>query len=430
LVAAVGPARVLPEPARADALLPCGAGEAAFDATAPLTLPALWELALANNPSLREAAADVEAARGRSVQAALYPNPRLSYDQDTIGARIAPQGNIVLQVSQEIVTAGKRRLDMAVAARGTDAATLALLDRKYDVLTRVRRAYYDFAGWVAAVQASEEVVAALEQGLAITRRLVEELKTRPPTDLLRTEALLEEARISLARARAGRDGAWRQLATEVGVRELPVPATPVNLPAGVPQWNARAVEGRVLTANAALKEAEILVDRARQALARARAQAVPNVTVGAGYSLENVDQTAGALVTVEAPLPLWDRNQGNIRTAAAQLAKAQATVGTTANRLRRDTAAAFATYEASRRQAERLSAGVLPRLEFSLEQLRKGYQAGVPQVTFADVLQAEQAMLSARLTLAGARRTLWLAVADLQGLMQLDLGEELCASVP
>src|SRR5205823_5779290 len=50
-----------------------------------LDLPALWKLALAHNPSLREAAADVEAARGQQVQAGKYPNPHFLYAQDVIG---------------------------------------------------------------------------------------------------------------------------------------------------------------------------------------------------------------------------------------------------------------------------------------------------------------------------------------------------------
>jgi cobalt-zinc-cadmium efflux system outer membrane protein len=195
-------------------------------------------------------------------------------------------------------------------------------------------------------------------------------------------------------------------------------------------WDVKWVEQRVLSVNTALKEAEVEVERARLALARAKAQAIPNVTVGAGYSAENIDSTAGGLVTVETPLPLWDRNQGNIHAAQAQLARAHSSVRTVATRLSRETAAAYAAYEAARQQTERLTTRVLPRLEESLKQLQKGYQAGVPQVTFADVLQAEQALLTARLTLAEARRALWLAISNLQGLMQLDLSEELCAPMP
>ncbi len=76
-------------------------------------------------------------------------------------------------------------------------------------------------------------------------------------------------------------------------------------------------------------------------------------------------------------------------------------------------------------EAERLSREVLPRLRRSLELVQRGYQAGAAQISFADVLLAQQALNETQLKLAQARRDLWRAVADLQGLMQLDLGEEL-----
>ena len=67
---------------------------------------------------------------------------------------------------------------------------------------------------------------------------------------------------------------------------------------------------------------------------------------------------------------------------------------------------------------------VLPRLEESVELVRESYRAGAAQITFTDVLLAEQALNDARLRLEEARRDLWRAIADLQGLMQLDIGEE------
>jgi outer membrane protein TolC len=73
---------------------------------------------------------------------------------------------------------------------------------------------------------------------------------------------------------------------------------------------------------------------------------------------------------------------------------------------------------------EQLTHEALPRLRDSLDLLLKGYQAGAAQVTFADVFQAQHDLNAARLTLAETRRSLWLAIADLQGLTQIDLGEE------
>jgi outer membrane protein, heavy metal efflux system len=415
-------AAVAPVPAVAE-IVPCAANVPLPDG--PLDLPTLWQVALVYNPALREAAAEVEGASGRRLQAGLYPNPRLRYEQSIIGSRLAPQGNFLIQLDQELVTGGKRRLDRGVADREMDAAAITLLGRKFDILTRVRRAYYDYLGWLETVRANEEVVASLEQGLRTTRRLVEEVRTRPRADVLRSEALLEEARISLAASRANLEAAWRQLEAEVGVAELPRSAPARDPRDAIPQWDAGMVTGRVMSANTALREAAVEVERARLALVRAKAQAVPNVTLAGGYEADNVERTAGGVVGVETALPLWDRNQGNVHTAAAHLARAQAAVGTAMARLKRETAAAFATYEAARVRVERLASQVVPRLQQSLESVRQGFQAGSAEFTFADVLLAEQSLFTARLSLVEARRSLWLAVADLEGLMQLDLGEEL-----
>ncbi len=397
----------------------------ATTAAAPADLPGFWALALAHNPALREVAADVEAAQGRLIQAGLYPNPRFVCDQNTIGSRAAPQGNFVVQVSQEIVTGGKRRLDLDVAALAVDVNRLALVGRKFATLTRVRRAYYDYAGWEANIRVNDEVIASLQRGVDVTRRQVEEAKTRPRTDVLRLEALLENARITLTTNRGNRDAAWRQLAAEVGLPELPMPAAPPPaLPETAPTLDVKAVTERALTAHSGLKQALTDTERARAALERAKAQAIPNITVGTGYTADNIGNTAGGNISLDVPLPLWDRNQGHIYEAKARFAQTVAFQQSSVNRLSQETAAAFARYDSLRQQTARLTNEVLPRFRESLDLLLKGYQAGAAQVTFADVFQAQQDLNATRLSLAEARRNLWLALADLEGLMQIDLGEE------
>jgi cobalt-zinc-cadmium efflux system outer membrane protein len=337
---------------------------------------------------------------------------------------VAPKGTLSVQVNQEIVTACKRKLDVAVAAAGTDVAVAGLVGRRFDVLTRVRRAYYDYLGWRATLRASEEVVAALEQGVADTRELVEQRKLRPRTDLLRIEALLEEARLNRERTRTSLEGAWRQLAVEVGVPQLEAPAAAGELPGAVPAWDVDAVVRRTLAASADLRQAALEAEQARREADRARVEWVPNVVVGGGYFRSYVEETAGGLVSVETALPVWDRKQGLLHAAEARWHRALAAEHTTANRLRRDVAEAFARYQAARVQLERLTVGVLPRQAESAALVLRGYQAGAAQVSFADVLQAAQALNETRLRLADTRRDLWRAVADLQGLMQLDVGEE------
>jgi cobalt-zinc-cadmium efflux system outer membrane protein len=387
-------------------------------------VPELWNLALANNPSLRQAAAGLEEARGRQVQAGKYPNPQATYEQEDLGTSRAPAGTIRIQVTQEIVTGGKRRLDMTLAGRSADAATLALVGQEFEVLTRIRRAYATFVGQLYVARVYDQVVTNLEQARQTTRKLVETVQTRPRTDLLRIDALLEEARINRRRSRINLLGAWRQLAAEVGTPDLPMPSRLRDLSEPASPWEEAAVRRQVLARHSELRQAAVEVERARLAVERARAEVVPNVTLGGGYSHNFAERDAGAIVSVQTRLPLWDRNQGAIRAAQARWAEAQARLEGTANRLDRRTAEAYARYQGAWVQLRRLQSGVLPNLRESLRLVQEGYARGAAQFTFLDVLTAQQALMDAETRLAQTRGDLWLAIADLQGLMQLGIGHD------
>jgi cobalt-zinc-cadmium efflux system outer membrane protein len=391
----------------------------------PSDLPGLWQLALAHNPALREAAAEVELARGRLIQAGTYPNPKVAYHGEGLGSHLQSKGNNTVELSQEIVTAGKRRLDRDAAGRALDAAATALLGRKLDELARVRRAWYDYQSLLRARQVNRDTVKGLEEGVEGTRHLVEDVKSHPFYQLLRLQVLLEQAKINLARSETNVAAAWQQVAAEVGVPDLPPPPSSPALPDAPPQWSAELVKQRVLSANTDLTLAALETDRARLAFERARAEAVPNVTVGVGYNRLFLEETAGVALTLETPIPVWDRRQGLIHEKRARWAQAEAAERSVAGRLSRDIAEAFARYEGARIQVDRLKKVIVPKLEQNLKLVRSGfYEAGAKDLTFLDVQTAVQTLAEARARLADAHRELWKAVADLEGLMQLELGEE------
>src|SRR5438552_460935 len=108
----------------------------------PLALADLQQLAQANSPVLRRAAADVEAARGTAIQAGAYPNPTFGYEGDTIGTGSGTpgagggyQGGFVEQV---IKTAGKLKLAQAAATMDWLNAELALRRAQSDLAGQVR----------------------------------------------------------------------------------------------------------------------------------------------------------------------------------------------------------------------------------------------------------------------------------------------------
>jgi cobalt-zinc-cadmium efflux system outer membrane protein len=195
-------------------------------------------------------------------------------------------------------------------------------------------------------------------------------------------------------------------------------------------WEVDLIARRVQAANTELRQAELEAERARLTFERARAEAVPNIVVGGGYIRSYIDELGGGVLRIETALPLWDRKQGRIHEARAQWAEAQAAERSTSTRLSHDTAEAFARYAGARLQADRLARVVLPQLAETLRLVRQGYEAGAKDISFADTLLAQQALNEAQLRLAEARRELWRAVADLEGLMQLDLGQDLEDALP
>ncbi len=107
----------------------------------PYTLADLQQIAAANSPQLRQAASDVEAARGNMIQANAYPNPTASY-QFTPSNNGSTPGGDGFGIDQTIKTGGKLGLQRAAAEMDLCNAELALRRARSDLATQVRNAYF------------------------------------------------------------------------------------------------------------------------------------------------------------------------------------------------------------------------------------------------------------------------------------------------
>ena len=395
----------------------------------PPSLPAqpqlgdLWSVAIDFNPALREAAADWEGSLGQVVQAGLYLNPDITYQETGLGDSRNGAGTLNLFLRQEIITANKLKLAVAAAARGSDVAYLALVNRKFEVLGRIRRAYFDYIATSHVLEVNDEVVTSLVRDTETTRTLVEDVKSRPPVDLVRMKALLEDAKAFRALAAATYTASWKQLAAEVGVPDLPPPPEQPLFLNDLPALVADDVTTRVLSANTELQRLAMRIEQARAELSRAEVAAVPNVTIGAGYQNQFTVNQPGGIVNVQVPLPVWDRKQGLVQESQARIVQAAAALQSARTRLCRDIAEALGRYLGLKEQEDRLTREVLPLLVDSLKAVQELYEGGDPKRSFTDVLLAQQNLNATKLRRAEVRRLLLQAFADLQTLMQLDVDE-------
>lgn len=351
-----------------------------------LTLNDLEAIATANQPSLRLAAARVAAARGRWIQAGLLPNPTTGYmgsqigDSDTAGQ----QGGFI---SQELVTAHKLQLNRAAASQEIRALEREMFAQRLRVLTDVRLQYFEVLAAQNLMEISQELAGIGTKGLDAAESLFRGQEVGQ-TDVL--QARIERNSSNLARqiSQNRYRAAWRRLAAVVGMPELQPTNLHGQLDFASPEIRWDDAMGRLLASSPELAAAQSRFARATWLLERARVQAVPNVQamVSAQHDNASGDDIANAQVGVA--VPVFNRNQGGIREAQAQVVAARADVARAQLAIQERLAQEFRQYSNARQQVDIYRVSILPDAQANLDLAAKAYRAGV--VPFLNQLTAQR----------------------------------------
>jgi cobalt-zinc-cadmium efflux system outer membrane protein len=389
------------------------AGVPAAPATPPaLGLADLLRLSLEQNPGLRQAGFEIDAAQGRAVQAGLYPNPTLNFTGEEIGRK----GGIhtLPQLSQEIVMGGKRGLSRSVAEREVDQAQLGLLRQRYALLTTVRQGYFDVLGIQRRIEVLDELVKLATQSYENAQKLLE-AKQIAELDLLPFQVELERLRADAEAARREQAAGWGRLAAVMGVPDLPPTPLTGSLEAAFPDYTFDLARAAMLEVHPEIRAAQVGITRAQLTVEREQAQAIPNVTLSAGYQRNFNDREDQATYQVSVPLPVWNRNQGSIRAAQAELGRAIQEVTRVQNDLIGRLWTAFGQYAAARQRAERYRTAILPNATRAYRLSQDAFRGG--QFEYLRVLQAQRAAAEANLEYLRALGDAWRAASEIAGLL-------------
>lgn len=391
------------------------AGEPPPVATAaPMQVDELVQLAVGNNPRLGKANFAIEAARGRYVQAGLYPNPNLAANWDEIGDRTGPGGILnVPRVTQEIVTANKLSLSQAIVAREVDQATLSLMRERYALVGSVRAAFYDLYALERRISVLDELQRVAGDAVRTGQTLLDN-KQIARLDLVQLEVELARFRSQSESARQELAGARKRLAAVVGDPRLPVGITTGPFDE-VPSYDAERVLDSVLASHPEAQSARVGVDRAQAAIRRAEVEPIPNVTFTTGYIRQYENRSNDFALGLSAPIPVWNRNQGNIRAAKAELGEAVQEVTRVENDLAERVATALRSYSAARKLADQYRTDILPKAEETYKLSLEAFKGG--QFEYLRVIQAQRAVAEARLEYNRALGEAWRAAADLSALL-------------
>jgi cobalt-zinc-cadmium efflux system outer membrane protein len=377
-----------PSPDDASSTSPKASGHI-VETAGPLTLAAALEFALQANADIAAAAWEVEAQRGAIRQSATTPNPHFAANiEDTQAAT----RTTTVQLSQMIELGGKRSARMTVAELNFDAAMAELALKRADIRATVITVFYEL---LAAQErhglALQSVEIAQQASNAAARRVIAG-KISPVEE---TKARIAESsmRIELARAVSVRVSARKRLAATWRGTTANFERVEGDL-AVLPELPVLDSLVQRLSQSPALRRAQIEVER-RQALSQVeRARQTLDVVVSVGARRDEQLGRNQALVGVSIPIPLFDRNQGNLQETLRRVDKAQDEL--TANEAGLDNSLTRAHEQlfAARLEAQLLKRDILPGAQSAYDAATKGFEFG--KFNFLDVLDAQRTLLQAK----------------------------------
>jgi cobalt-zinc-cadmium efflux system outer membrane protein len=159
--------------------------------------------------------------------------------------------------------------------------------------------------------------------------------------------------------------------------------------------------------------AQVRVCRARANLDRQCIQPIPNLDVQFAAGRDNGNDSGMINLQVGAPLPIFNKNQGNIAAARAELTRASQEVQRVENGIKARLATVSGDYDSALAAVDQYRSCILPNAARGLELADLAYQSG--ETSFVQVLVARRTYFDTNLEYIAAQTALATARARVDG---------------
>jgi cobalt-zinc-cadmium efflux system outer membrane protein len=400
-------------------------GKAQAEAKGPLlSLNSMQQIARDCNPTVRQAEAEIRAAKARQQQSGLYPNPTVGYAGDEIRGGSIGGGKNGFFVSQPIVTAGKLGKNRKIFGEEIHLAEAEAEEQKMRVENAVRIAFYRVLAAQEMLEAERDL-AHIAQDNAETERLLGNTGQADEPEVLQAEVQARRMQMAVRVRENTLRQEWRGLTAMVGKPDLPLQTVEGNLESDLPQVNEEQVVETIAKQSPAVRIAAISTTRAQAVLERAKAEPVPDLQLRAGaeYSGEQIagiNRPVGweGIAEVGVTLPLWNRNQGNIAAARQDVDRAQGEEKRVELTLRERAAGVLDQYASARIMADEYRDGILPRAKKAYALLLDKY--GKMLASRPVVLDSQKTLYQLHLEYVATLENVWITGMALEGYLLTD----------
>ncbi len=394
---------------------------AAAAAAEPLSLAKAIELALEGNPEVAAAKRQWEATEGQVLQGRSRPNPELAYSLEDTRSKTRTQS---WQLNLPVELGGKRAARTKAAEKTREQAQAQLAELQATVRANVAAAYFDVLTAQERLVLARDSAALAKSSTDTVSKRVAAGKVSPVEE---SKARVAEAgvRVELAQAASEQRNALSRLFALLG--RIDAPYTVLEGKAeNLPSVPSLADLQPLISSAPGVVLARIEVDRREALTALELSKRVPDVTVSVGMQRSNETQRNVLLFGVSVPLPVFDRNQGNLLEALKLEDKARDELQAATVRLHSEVAQARERLSTIIAEVQSLKQDVLPGAKSAYDAATIGFENG--KFNFLEVLDAQRTYFTAKSQYLKALGEAHRAAADIDRLLGASMVSGLIAT--
>jgi cobalt-zinc-cadmium efflux system outer membrane protein len=391
-----------------------------------VTVEQLVARAVGENPDIQAAQADVQAARGRLVQAGLRPNPMLELGgQKSLGT----DSNVMVGVTVPLDLNGRKEGRVGVAERDLVMKQAQAADRERRLRADVRMKAADVLGARRDLEVTDDLLRVNREALELVgeraRRgavpSLEESLLLVEVNRLDASRRMLESRVEVFTLQLKALTAWPSESPLRLTGTLGEPLAPIDRSGGIARALERRSDLRVAQADAAMARAKVLKEQAE-----GRWDASINVNYqrqdfgfgglsgitdrGGTRAIQDVFHYFGGNMTIT--LPVRNQNQGNVAAARAETAAADRRVELAVLTIRQEVDSAFTQYEAAQRSLEIYARGVREVARQNLDVVRQSYDLG--RGTLLDVIAEQRRYIEVEMGYTDVLKQVYAAAVDIE----------------
>lgn len=385
-------------------------------ADSAVTLEQAEAFAIANNPDLVKAMAEIESLEGKRLQVGLRPNPQVGY----LSADVGEEGTAGQQggfFSQTFIRGRKLQLNRSIVCQEINAAKQQLEINRQKLLTEVRQRFYDLLIAQERVNVANKFEQLAMDAVSLSDTLFEEEEISKIANL-RSQLQAKNTSIVIQQAQNDLAAATRRFAAATGMGKPDTTEAGSIAVVGeiYPQNSVTDLDGsfsQILTESPELAQAMAELEQAKWNLNRQVAEPIRDVQVQAGFTHGNVTGDDLVALQVGVPLRINDRNQGNISSAKSDIAAKAKNIESIKRDLSKRFSVAWREYENARIQINKYQQEIIPQTTEFYELVASAYKEG--EIGYLDLVSAQQAYLDASLKNLAALRDFWRAASLIDG---------------